>query len=144
MLKEIKLMMIDTKRGTPGRVCMDTYNWSTNWGKDSRNGSQLEWEPILSWMFSASGYPSFTCDKDIIFSKLNIGEINGKIENKSLACSSRILSHKARKRFLSLIIQFMVFLISMMTLTKKGRNVKEMVRPANQGLPFSVFSWSLY
>ena len=30
MLKEIKLMMIDIKRGTLGRVCMDTYNCSRN------------------------------------------------------------------------------------------------------------------
>ena len=144
MLKEIRLIMIDMKRGRPGRVCMDTYNWSTNWGKDSRNGSQLEWEPILSWMLSASGYPSFTSDNDIIFSKLNIGEINGKMENKSLAWSKSILSHKARKSFLSRVIQFKVFLISIMILMKKGRNVKNMVRPENQGLPFSVFAWSLY
>ena len=144
MLKEIRLIMIDIKRGTPGRVCMDTYNWSKNWGKDSRNGSQLEWEPILSWIFSASRCPSFTCDNDIIFSKLNIGEINGKMENKSCAWSKSILSHKARKRFHSRVIQLNVFLISIMILMKKGRNVKNMVRPENQGLPFSVFPWSLY
>ena len=132
-LNEIPLMMIDVARAFPGGFFIDTNNWSINWGRDSRKGSQLEWEPICSCKFSASGSPMSICERAIILPRLMIGETKGSTENTSFAWSRRILSHKDRKSILSFNIQVRVFLSSIRSRTKNGRKVTKIVIVLNVG-----------